>query len=223
MDCHARFDRILHSDWPMIAYASNATTIRNRDALRRAGWRMLVSPKGPQKVDDIPYALDNGAWWAHQQQQPFDNAAFVNCVERLGAGADWIVAPDIVGGGEASLDKSLQWTEYLSRFRLVLLAVQDGMTVDMVRPWLSPKVGIFIGGTTEWKLASMFAWASLARSRGAYCHVGRVNTVVRIRQCAAAGVNSFDGSSPTKFSVTLGKLDASRRVADLYAPAREGE
>lgn len=53
----------------------------------------------------------------------------------------------------------------------------------------------------------MGLWADLAGDRGAYCHVGRVNSEIRIRMCARFGVNSFDGSSVSRFAKTLPGLE----------------
>jgi hypothetical protein len=87
-----------------------------------------------------------------------------------------------------------------------LLAVQDGMAVDQIRPHLGPDVGVFVGGSTQWKLDTMGTWAALARERGAWCHVARVNTPLRIRKCALAGATSFDGSSASRYAVTQPRL-----------------
>ncbi len=60
-------------------------------------------------------------------------------------------------------------------------------------------------------------WGALARETGCYLHVGRVNTAVRIRLCSAAGADSFDGTSPSRFACTLPLLDGARRQPDLLA------
>lgn len=201
----------------MIGYASRTGTRRNLTALRRADWRLLISARGVLRTEGMPFALDNGAWTAFQRGEPFDASAFERAVDMLGEGADWTVIPDIVAGGLASLDFSLAWLDRLSGCRRLLLAVQDGMTPDLVRPLLSQRIGVFVGGTTEWKLATAMEWGQLAHHVGCHMHVGRVNTVRRIRLCAAAGADSFDGTSATMFSFTLPPLDAARRVGDLFA------
>lgn len=45
----------------MIGYASRTGTRRNLDALRAAGWRLMVSARGALRTEGFPYALDNGA------------------------------------------------------------------------------------------------------------------------------------------------------------------
>lgn len=202
----------------MIGYASRTGTRRNLAALRGAGWRLLISASGPLRTEGLPYALDNGAWTAYQQGRPFDTTAFARAVDRLGAAADWIALPDIVGGGSASLDLSLTWLPRLRPLGVPLLvAVQDGMTPADVRALLGRDVGIFVGGTTRWKIATALQWGDLAQQVRCYLHIARVNTGTRIRLCAAAGAQSFDGSSASRFSCTLPPLDAARRQPDLFA------
>lgn len=196
----------------MLAYASRTGTRRNLAALRQYGWRLMVVAGAVLRHEGFPYALDNGAWSAHQQGRPFDFAAFEKAVERLGAGADFVVVPDIVGGGLDSLRFSEQWLPRLDGVgSRRLLAVQDGMGPDDVAPMLGDELGIFVGGSTEWKLRTIPQWARCARERGAWCHVGRVNTARRISLCSGAGVDSFDGTSVTRFAKTIRMLDGARR------------
>lgn len=93
------------------------------------------------------------------------------------------------------------------------------MSLADVAAFISPSVGIFIGGSTEWKLETMAMWGDLATSFGAWCHVGRVNSVRRIRKCALAGATSFDGTSASRYSVSLRKLDDAARQQHLILGA----
>ncbi len=111
-------------------------------------------------------------------------------------------------GGPRSLAMSRAWLRRLRRRRdlrraTLLIAVQDGFEPTDVARFLSPRVGIFVGGSTDWKLATMAQWATLAHMRGATCHVGRVNTGRRVRLCEIAGVDSFDGSGFSRFADSL--------------------
>lgn len=218
-------ERLPYSPPEMVAYASRTGTRSTLAAMRAAGWRLLVSAAGAVRTEGFRYALDNGAWSAFQQGKPFDELAFGRALDLVGERADWVVLPDIVAGGMASLEFSLKWLERLHDFpTTLLLAVQDGMCPDDVREYLNPSVGIFVGGSTEWKLETMEAWALLARRRNCYMHVGRVNSAKRIAMCAAVGAHSFDGTSVTQFPSTLGKLDAALGFAgdqdDMFAVAR---
>jgi hypothetical protein len=143
-------------------------------------------------------------------------------VERHGASCDFVVIPDIVAGGIKSLEFSLSWLPRLKHLKKLLLPVQDGMDVTTVGDVLRgvPNMGIFLGGSTEWKLATMYSWGVVAAVMRRHYHVGRVNTMRRIRLAAEAGADSFDGTSATMFSCTLPKLECARRQPSLLAPVR---
>ena len=202
---------------PLIsAYCSRTGTRTTLAALRSVGWRLLVSATGVWRSEGFPYAIDNGAWTAFQQSKPFDEAKFRGVVRLLGAGADWIVAPDIVGRGLESLAFTEKWLPELSSYSRVLIAVQDGMTPADVRPLLDAdaRLGIFLGGSTEWKLATMAQWGQFCIDNGGrYYHVGRVNSVRRIRLCIAARAHSFDGTGALLFPTRdIPRLDRGRRA-----------
>lgn len=203
----------------MIAYASRTGTRRNLAALRDAGWRILVSARGVLRNEGFRYALDNGAWTAFTQGEPFDVSAFEKALDLMGSEADWVASPDIVGGGMRSLELSESWLPRLIDARLVLIPVQDGLTADDVRPLLGNRVGIFLGGSTEWKLATMREWGELAREVGCYYHVARVNTRRRIEMCSEAGATSFDGSSASRFAASLPRLERARCQPSLFGRA----
>lgn len=203
---------------PLVGYASRTGTKRNLAALRSAGWRLILSATGCLRTEGMRYAVDNGAWTAFQQGSAFDENAFLRAIDKVGERADWIVIPDIVAGGLRSLEYSLSWLDDLKRLPTqLLLAVQDGMTPDDVREYLSPAVGIFVGGSTEWKERTANQWGHLARRRNCYLHVGRVNSQRRIAICAGAGANSFDGTSATRFLKSLPRLDRACQQGDLFA------
>lgn len=187
--------------------------------MRDAGWRLLLTP-AIHTDHGLPYAIDNGAWGAYMRQEEWQEGPFLALLESHGEGADWVVAPDIVAGGLASLDRSREWIPSLLEHGRVLVPVQDGMRFsdlrDLFERYDPTRVGIFIGGTTEWKLATLPGWGSLCQEIGAWCHVGRVNTVGRINLCHSAGAHSFDGTSVTRYAKTIGFLDAARRQSTFF-------
>lgn len=186
----------------MIAYASRTGTRRNLAALRAAGWRLLVSARGALRHEGFRYALDNGAWTAFQQGELFDAVAFERAVEMLGAGADWIVVPDKVADRDASLRMADEWLPRLRGVAPLLFAVQDGMTTADV----PCECGVFLGGSTEWKLATMETWGRWCRETGRHYHVARVNSARRISLAKQAGADSIDGSSASRFALSLPRL-----------------
>lgn len=200
----------------MIAYASRTGTRRNLRALRDAGWRLLVSAAGCLRHEGFPYALDNGAWSAFAQGRPFSEPDFTRALAKLGRDADWVVMPDVVAGGLVSLELTLRWMRrVLDETERGLIAVQNGMTEAHVASFLGPRVGLFVGGSTEWKLATLPQWCALGERLGCWVHVGRVNTTRRIHLCGMAGATSFDGTSASRFSKTVPRLENARRQLAL--------
>jgi hypothetical protein len=201
----------------VIPYASRTGTRRNLEQLRRFGWRLLVSAKGVHRTEGFGYAIDNGAWTAHQRGEQFDADAFVAVLDKLGAGADWIVVPDIVAGGLASLRFSQSWLQRVRSYgQPVLIAVQDGIDGYDVGSMLDERTGIFVGGTTAWKLRSLAKWGQVAQDRNCHLHVGRVNSMKRIAFCAGVGAHSFDGTSVTRFAVNAQHLTHATHQSPLH-------
>ncbi len=208
-----------------MAYASRTGTRKNNEALRAAGWRVLVSAAGVLRTEGFDHhAVDCGSWTAYQRWlkglQPtpmYDEGRFVRVLTLLGATADWVVAPDIVTGGLESLALSLQWIpRILDVAPMAMLAVQDGMTIDDVAPHVGDRVGIFVGGGDVWKIQTLPMWCEYGRRAGVWVHAARVNTAKRIALAADHGAASFDGSSASRYVKTLPLLDRSRRRLDLW-------
>lgn len=197
-------------------YATCTNTRRNLDAMHRQGCRVLMGPdqlsRWATSTPPLAWALDNGAYGCWKAGKPFDAEAFSATVARWGEGADWIVAPDIVAGGSASLALSLAWLPRLLPIAPVLIAVQDGMEPADVAPHLSGRVGIFVGGSTEWKWRSLPSWAALAARVACRLHVGRVNGAGKIRLCASLGVASCDGTSLSRYSINAERLGRATRA-----------
>lgn len=201
-----------------MAYASRTGTRQNVAALAAAGWGWMVGPldMGGPILGGMPYALDNGAWPCFSRGLDWDESAFLVALNRYGWGARFVVVPDVVADADKSLRLTQLWLpKLLARHDLcrsrILVAVQDGMQFPDILPLLIDKrVGIFIGGSTEWKERAIIPWGRWAKERDLYVHVGRVNTRRRILLCAAGYADSFDGTSATRFRKTLGPLDCAR-------------
>lgn len=243
----------------LLCYVSAMGNGRTRSRILQAGWRLLLTPDDPREVSDANYGLDNGAWKAFQRwlkarlaegmteeaamgewfagrwrEGLLDEELFEAHLERYGARADWVVAPDIVACAE-SLDFSIRWmNRCLSHTDLVLIAVQNGMEPEMLEGVVGTRVGVFLGGDTAWKLANAEKWGAWCAARpcrhprstpekprtGCWFHYARVNTEKRFALAHAAGADSIDGSSVTKFSCTLEPLSRAAAQGDLYDPRR---
>ena len=169
------------------------------------------------RTEGFRYALDNGAW-AHRNGECFTDPDatfdFIKLITLLGKHADFIVCPDKVGDAAETRDLIDVWVgmdflaPYLEHTR-VLLAVQDGMTATQIGHYLEahPMLGIFVGGTTEWKEETIPYWGAVGQEVGCWVHVGRVNTPRRIHMCKSARITSIDGSGVLHYPPCLPELD----------------
>jgi len=178
--------------------------------------RFLASPQytRPTKktIDALNvrgYALDNGAYLCHINDNRFDEAAFLQYCARYGQYADWIAIPDVVCNASETL-KNIP--VYMKKIRQIvpnsrlLLVWQDGMTARDLMPYLKKRIGVFVGGSTEGKLAAMHWIADLCRRYDVWCHVGRVNSVKRLAAVLSCGAHSFDGSGIVRYLPTLKRM-----------------
>lgn len=144
-------------------------------------------------------------------------------VSALPSAPDFLVLPDIVGGGLASLELSLSWLPRLSGVAPPYLAVQDGMPEEAVSRSCAGITGIFVGGTLQWKLRTAAAWVALAHRLEMRCHIGRVGTVDRLRWARRIGADSIDSSLPLWSRENMDRfllgLSESPQVEFAFAPS----
>jgi hypothetical protein len=113
-------------------------------AMTLYGWRMLIEPShlgfGYGKTEPpLPYMIDNGAWGSFNRGVPWDGDRFIEMLDMWASGADMIVLPDIVGGGDESLARSVEWLPKVAEYGIpMLLAVQDGMVAIRASPRCRP-------------------------------------------------------------------------------------
>jgi hypothetical protein len=105
------------------------------------------------------------------------------------------VLPDVVGDHAATLARSLP---YVDRVRELgyrpAFAMQNGSEDDRAIPWDAFDV-VFLAGDTAWKTgrpAHLVATRGL--EHGKWVHMGRVNSLRRLRIAARMGCDSVDGT-----------------------------
>ncbi len=141
-------------------------------------------PKGPPKcsITSTMLAVRYGPepklearWWAWLSQlDP--------------RGAHFATLPDVKGDCAATWERSAKW---IGRVRAlgfpVAIVMQDGLENDRF-VWgsiLNAADAVFIGGTDDFKLGAPCArLVAEAKARGLWVHMGRVNTVRRMRAAA---------------------------------------
>jgi hypothetical protein len=151
------------------------------------------------------WALDNGVYGAFTNKRKWSEKPFYDFLDKY---ADkepaWAVVPDWVGDCELTLERWHDHSERVAGYGVPLaLAVQDGMTHEMVKSLDTQPSIIFVGGSTEFKLRTMRGWCK----NFPRVHIARVNTEKRLWQCHHAGAESVDGTGWFKFGA--------ERVAEL--------
>ena len=145
-----------------------------------------------------PFVIDCGTFGPWRRQESYDPAPFLAVLKACrdeGRTPEWVVAPDLIGGGLDSLELSIGWLANLHGFR-VMLAVQDGMHCRQVERVLHRFHGIFVGGTLGWKIRTSREWVRLAHRHGKPCHIGRVGIPKRVRWAQRIGADSIDSCQP---------------------------
>lgn len=147
----------------------------------------------------MPWALDNGCFLI------YDPDAILKMLARFQGvpGCKFCVVPDVVGNHDETLLLFRAWLGTYQCFGYPpAFVLQNGVSVDTV-PWDSI-AAVFIGGDTPFKYSAVVRQiVTEAKRRGKWVHMGRVNSMTRIRYAASIGCDSFDGSG---FSMIPGKI-----------------
>lgn len=148
----------------------------------------------------FPYFFDNGAYGDDKEGKPFQLDKWNNALFRLQVSKlprpDFIICPDIVRGGTASLLFSRDHVFTLRHLAPVYLAVQDGMSDSQITSAMSLYGGLFVGGSTQWKERNGERMVQLAHSLGKPAHIGRVGTPRKVFWAKRIGADSIDSSFP---------------------------
>jgi hypothetical protein len=158
----------------------------------------LVTPTRTSRATGIT-ALDNGAWAHRDDPDWWRTTGETQWLAARGA-YDWlfVVMPDVVADADATLERYLRYRGEMDERGLPMaLALQNGMTSKAIAH-LCPAF-LFLGGTTEWKLATLPLLAEFAHATNRWLHVGRVNTIRRLWLCASYGVHSCDGTGLARY------------------------
>lgn len=194
----------------MKSYSAYCTSHKQLAIINRYPfWRWMISTAspnfGPRKHREIinrGFALDNGAYADFINSRPFQKDKFLALLECLGEFADFVVIPDSVGERRETIELARAWIPKLKKYSLAFVA-QDGMMGNDVFEFINCIDYVFIGGTTDWKLSMLKHWGEFCRENNLKMHVGRVNSIKRVKLCMDAGAFSFDGSGFARFKRTL--------------------
>lgn len=162
---------------------------------------LLTTPRDGRLPTDaialgVPWAIDNFAF------SNFDPAGFENFLKRMQGypGCKWVAVPDVVGNALATLEQFMVWHGIIRSYGFPLaLVAQDGLQ-DLSISW-NMFEALFVGGSTQWKLGqSAKDIVCEAKLHGKWVHMGRVNSLRRLRYAHSIGCDSVDGSGFARFT-----------------------
>lgn len=148
----------------------------------------------------IPWAADNDCFNAAK----WDEGRWYDFVAGLEPfdGCLWVALPDVLGDFAATLDRADTYLPAVAAAgKPVALVAQDGL-----QPWHVPWLEIdclFLGGSTAWKESPVAErLARTAKDQGKLLHMGRVNTLRRLRYAHQIGCDTVDGTSWSRWTDT---------------------
>jgi hypothetical protein len=175
-----------------VLYFATPSGPQVRDAMRAGLLGMIDTPaQGNRLVPGVRWCADNGrfgnGWpgyyrWARWLgRHPREGCAFA-------------VAPDVPFDAASTLRLFGPASRLIRRMGFpVALAAQNGIE-HLAVPWDDLDV-VFLGGDDEWKDGPHArSLTAQARARGVPVHMGRVNTLRRLRYAACIGCGSADGT-----------------------------
>jgi hypothetical protein len=202
-----------------LVYLTGVSTPATREA-GRDDLGLLVTPASSVHRQIGHYGLwaaDNGCF-AETEARPFDPAAWLAWLEQLPtAGCLFAVLPDVVGDPVATMARTRPFLDQVRALGFpVAIVAQDGLESmpELLEEVLAEADVVFIGGSTDWKLGEGARYViAQARERGLWVHVGRVNSLKRLRFALETGADSADGTylaygPSVNFPKLCGWLDA---------------
>lgn len=179
----------------------------------------LVCPRSRNTVWSAQWAADNSAF------SGFDESSWLRMLDALAgrAGCLFVTVPDVVGNASRTLALYHRYVrEVLTRGLPPAYVLQDGITHTPGVPDCARAV--FIGGSTEFKLGPIArAFVAAAHGRGLWSHMGRVNTMARLRYAISIGCDSVDGSGFARFpDAMLPRFTRVTSTAWLFQEATNG-
>ena len=198
----------------MIALLDNGQNLDQCEAEIGTPVGQLLTPLTRYRLRDPsrPWAIDNGGF------KGLDIPALESLLRREQHHKDdclFVVAPDIVGSAQRTLELFGLWRPKLAGWK-VALACQDGQE-NLPIPW-DHIDAVFIGGSTNWKCSThVERIVTTAKLFGKWVHAGRVNDPMRFRHFEDMGVDSCDGSGLARYTHMREAVAAREQHKDLLA------
>ena len=173
-------------------YFATPSAPQVREAMRAGLLGMIRTPaQGNLPVQGARWCADNGCFgdgW------PGDAAWLSWLCSFDPAACAFAVAPDVVADAKATLARSAPYLPVIRGLGFPAAYVAQNGIEDTAVPWEDFDV-LFLGGDTPFKLGPVArSYAAEAHAYGKRVHMGRVNSLRRLRYAAAIGCDSADGT-----------------------------
>ena len=157
----------------------------------------LRTPLTQYKIAGVPYGLDNGCF------SKFDEKTWLRLVDearKSSADVKFVTLPDIVGDAARTLDLFDAYQNKADGLPKALV-LQDGIGRHRI-DW-DRLDAVFVGGSDAFKISpEAINCARAAKMLGKWIHVGRVNTIGRLKNWMEYA-DSIDGSGICKYDEML--------------------
>jgi hypothetical protein len=186
-----------------ILVSGASATVRDLAAVYPDHLGVLQTPHNGNRLCSLPlpWACDNAAF-----SRPDDDRFWRLAIEAWGMNRHspplWVAVPDVVASHTQTLRLFGWWRDYwqseLGQIPFPLAFVlQDGCIAAEV-PW-DEIAAVFVGGSTKFKLRHSEPLIREAQARKKLVHIGRVNTLQRLRFAYDVGADTVDGTAFSMF------------------------
>jgi len=152
---------------------------------------MITPDMGNKVPDGVMVAADNACF---NNPHAYTDERYEKFLQKMPLGRTlFATAPDVLGDHGLTVDRSIPMLRLIRSMGLkAAFVAQDGWD-DWTTPWKEMDV-IFIGGSTRFKFRDGRYAVQAAKRRGIWAHMGRVNSLDRLRAAVGIGCNSADGT-----------------------------
>lgn len=157
---------------------------------RRLGF-LMTPDMGNAIPEDVVLAADNGCF---TNPEGYSDARYAEHLKKFPHNRTlFAAAPDVLGNHTATVERSTPVLRMIRDIGLpAAFVAQDGWH-DASTPW-DEMDAIFVGGSTEFKFRGGREAVAAAKRRGKWAHMGRVNSLDRLRAAMSIGCDSADGT-----------------------------
>lgn len=142
---------------------------------------------------DAPWILDNGAFAAYRDNEPWCADDFAECLGRIPSmprEPEFVILPDVVTDPNATERRAKKWASLINH--RTAYPCQNGISPEDAVALADETDSdvLFIGGTVEWKRKRAAEFVTAAHESGLDCHIGRPGDLVWADEIGADSVDT---------------------------------